>query len=75
MSSVNLQEIDDSTLLQEAANRLMKRFEEKNGIEMKYGGFNFMIHEGKFIQIEDSLRDRSFFTEDFKISNTKRRRH
>ena len=74
MSSNSLKEIDDSMLLHEAAIRLLKRFKERHGIEMKYGGFNFIIHEGKFFQIEDFLKDKSFFTEDYKNNSSKRRR-
>ncbi|MBT4761056.1 MAG: hypothetical protein HOO06_05100 [Bdellovibrionaceae bacterium] len=73
MSLTLLKEIDDSTLLQEAAIRLLKRFKERNGIEMKYGGFNFIIHEGKFFQIEDFLKDKSFFTDDYTNTNKRRR--
>lgn len=74
MSSTLLKEIDDSTLLHEAATRLLRRFKERNGIEMKYGGFNFIIHEGKFFQIEDFLKDKSFFTDDYTNTNKRRRR-
>ncbi len=72
MNSVELKDVSDAALLEEAAHRLLKRFKERNGIEMKYGGFNFIIHEGRFFQIEDSLRDKSFFTEYY--NNSKRRR-
>jgi hypothetical protein len=70
-------EVNDENILLEAANRLLKRFKEKHGVEMKYGGFNFIIHEGKFFQIEDFLKDKSFFTEYYSGSSasTGRRRN
>ena len=75
MTTATLNQIDDSTLIQEAANRLLKRFRIRHGIDMKYGGFNFVIHEGKFFQVEDLLKDKSFFSEDYENTSNRRRRH
>ncbi len=72
MNNVALAEVTDTVLIDEAAKRLLKRFRSKHGVDMKYGGFNFIIHEGKFYHVEDSLRDKSYFSDDFKTVRGRR---
>ena len=62
MEMININEISDSTIFDEATLRLQKRFKQKHGVDFIYGSFKFIIHEAKLFLIEDWFMDKSFFS-------------
>ena len=70
-----LKNIEDKTLFKEVVTRLMERFKKRNGVGIKFGGFQFIIHDGDFIQIEDVLKDKSYFSESYRYEKPRAKRY
>ena len=55
-----LSAISDADLFQHCTQRLMKNFKSRNGWNFRYGHFQWVIHNGTLVQIDDCPKDRSF---------------
>ena len=56
----NLSGVPDLAIIKEAADRLQKAFCKEYGIEMRYGSFRFIYHDGQLRQVEDHPKNRRF---------------
>ena len=56
----NLSSVPDLAIIKEAADRLQKAFCKEFGIEMRYGSFHFVYHDGQLRQVEDHPKNRRF---------------
>lgn len=61
MSYIALKTFTDDAILEEVVHRLKRRFCERNGVEFKFGRFEFVFHEGRFQGIEEKPCFRSYY--------------
>ncbi len=62
MSKLGLEMFSDTSVVEEAARRLQKKFFELNGVTFLYGRFEFVIHNGKFRGVDERPFFKSFYT-------------
>ena len=62
MSKIGLEMFSDNSVVEEAARRLQKKFLELNGVDFRFGRFEFVFHDGKFQGIDERPYFRSFYT-------------
>jgi hypothetical protein len=55
-----LSRVPDLAVIKEAADRLQKAFCKEFGVEMRYGSFHFVYHDGQLRQVEDHPKNRRF---------------
>ena len=58
--AADLSHVPDLAIIKEAADRLQKAFCKEFGVEMRYGSFHFIYHDGQLRQIEDHPKNRRF---------------
>ena len=56
--SETLYKVPDLAIIKEAADRLQKAFCKEFGVEMRYGSFRFIYHDGQLRQVEDHPKNR-----------------
>ena len=61
MSKIGLEMFSDNSVVEEAARRLQKKFLEINGVDFRFGRFEFVFHDGKFQGIDERPYFRSFY--------------
>jgi len=55
-----LSKVPDLAIIKEAVDRLQKAFCKEFGVEMRYGSFHFVYHDGQLRQVEDHPKNRRF---------------
>lgn len=63
---MNLDNVRDEIVIQEAVERLIKCVSKKTRVSMKYGSFTIQIHDGNCANIEFHMKDRCFSSKDIK---------
>ena len=57
---MNLEKLSDKEIVMEAYNRLKSRHEAKEGKELRFGTFKFVVHCGVLVSIELQRKDKFF---------------
>lgn len=59
-TSVEVKELTDEAVLEEAAKRLQKQYAGEHGANFSYGTFRFVFHNGRFQGVEDWPRNKRY---------------
>ncbi len=59
-TNIQIKELSDEAVLEEAARRLQKQYSREHGAEFSYGTFRFLFHEGRFQGVEDWPRNKRY---------------
>lgn len=57
-----LSQLQDEQVLEEAAKRLQKQYENDHGSEFRFGSFRFIFHDGRFQGIEEWPRNKRYIS-------------
>lgn len=67
MTSINttayLRNVSDAELFQHVVQRLREGFRERYRTDCRYGSFNFVIYNGRFVGIEENLNHRAYWVQ------------
>ena len=66
-----LDQVPDSEILEEAANRLQAKHARESGEKLLFGSFRFIFHDGRFQGVEGWPRKRSYISPDRFSQNMK----
>lgn len=56
-----LQNVSDADLFQHVAQRLKQGFKSRYRVDFRHGSFNLIIHNGRFVGIEENHKHRAFW--------------
>jgi hypothetical protein len=62
IQTLDLAQLNDEQVLEEAAKRLQKQYRTDHGGEFMYGTFRFIFHDGRFQGVEEWPRNRRYMS-------------
>lgn len=62
VANINLKDLSDEAILEEAARRLQKQYAREHGAGFSFGTFRFIFHDGRFQGVEDWPRNKRYIS-------------